>query len=260
MQNYGIIDLFQNVSVTRPPEQVVQQIRVLINKGLLKPGDMLPPERLLGEKLGISRGHVREGIKTLELYGIVKSCQGRGTMVTDLGIQTMSGVLANLLKITIDDIMAFADTRILLETHAVRLAAQNRTERDKEGLLEITERMNGIGNNTALWMELDLGLHIKIAEASHNSVLAELIKFMTPNIMGYYRKFFADRIIVTIPIHRKIVGYIISGRSDRAAVLMHRHLMNSRKVFADGLGPQAATKSREKRRRTHNGGKVPFSA
>lgn len=225
----GLIDMFQGISVTKPSEQVVMQIRRLIAKGVLKSGDMLPAERVLAERLGISRGQVREGIKTLELYGFVKSMQGKGTVVSDLGMETMSGILGDLLNITSEDVLAFLDTRALLETHAARLAALKSTPEDIDAMRAIIGRMHDIGDDKERWLELDLGFHLKIAEASHNPVLFELIKFMTPNIVSYYRKFFRDRIVVTVPIHEQIFDAVVTGNGDKAAATMNRHL-------ADGMG------------------------
>lgn len=235
-----VIDLFQGINVVRPSEQVVMQIRRLIAKGRLKPGDMLPPERSLSEKLGISRGQVREGIKTLELYGFVKSIQGRGTVVSDLGMRTMSDMLGNLLKLTSEDIQAFVDTRILLETHTARLAAANSTREDKDALLAITRDMREVGDDLDRWLETDLSLHVKIAEASHNPVLLELIKFMTPNVVGYYRKFFRDKILNTAPMHETIVQRIVDGDGEGAAALMHQHMRDGLPKF---LNEQAAVKA-----------------
>lgn len=235
------IDLFQGISITRPSEQVVIQIRRLIARGMLKPGDMLPPERSLSEKLGISRGHVREGIKTLELYGFVKSMQGKGTVVSDLGMKSMSGILGDLLNLTQDDVHAFLDTRMLLETHAAGLAAAKSTQDDLREMREIIETMRVV-DDTDRWLELDLSLHLKIAEASHNPVLIELIKFMTPNIVSYYRKFFRDRITITVPVHIRIVDSIAGGDAAEASAMMNRHLRDGMAQFHDIADEPAARK------------------
>ncbi len=231
MSTTGVLNLFEGVEITRPPEQVVAQIRKLISRGSLKPGDMLPPERQLSERLGISRGHVREGIKTLELYGIVKSIQGRGTVVTDLGMQSMSSMLGNLLNITSDDILALMDTRILIESHTAKLAALNSTDADKEKIRALVEEMHHLNGDTQLWLEVDLRLHITIAEASHNPVMAELVKFMTPNLVRYYRKFLASQLTLAVDLHQTIAEHILAGRAVKAGKLMHEHLTASRTVF-----------------------------
>lgn len=250
MDDSSLLHLFEGGDETPSPELVVAQIRRLISRGALRPGDMLPPERKLSEKLGISRGHIRKGLKKLELYGIVKSVQGSGTFVTDLGIQTMGGVMGNLLKLSADDILALNDTRMLLEAYAAKRAAEYRTETDAAMLRQIIEKMRLIVDDTEKWLEMDLSLHVKIAEASHNPVLLELIKFMTPNIMGYYRKFLSDRIVITLAIHEEIVSAIVKGDPVKAEKAMLRHLDGSRREFESILQPVgAATDSRAKSER-----------
>ena len=51
----------------------------------LKPGDLLPPERELVQMLGVSRGSVRDAIRSLELIGLLEPRQGIGTVVCGPG-------------------------------------------------------------------------------------------------------------------------------------------------------------------------------
>ncbi|HET9754344.1 MAG TPA: GntR family transcriptional regulator, partial [Myxococcales bacterium] len=75
---------FETVRKVRRYEQVAEQIRRLIGSGALKPGDLLPPERELAEKLGVGRSSVRDAVRTLEVMGILEPRQGHGTVVRDL--------------------------------------------------------------------------------------------------------------------------------------------------------------------------------
>jgi len=62
-------------------EDIVQQIRALIEDGKLKRNDHLPSERELGETFRVSRTTVREAIRTLESMKLLQSRQGNGTYV-----------------------------------------------------------------------------------------------------------------------------------------------------------------------------------
>src|ERR1700731_5409654 len=64
--------LFSRVSVGRISEIIVEQIRLLMRQGQLKPGDRLPPERDLCERFGVSRVTVREALRMLESAGLVE--------------------------------------------------------------------------------------------------------------------------------------------------------------------------------------------
>ena len=74
---------FEAVRRTKVYEQVAQQLQRMIRDGLVQPGEKLPPERELAEMLQVSRGSLRDAIRTLELMGLVEPRQGEGTVVCD---------------------------------------------------------------------------------------------------------------------------------------------------------------------------------
>jgi len=63
-------------------ELVVAQVRGLIERGEIRSGDRLPPERDLAQQLGVSRPSVRSGLKSLAAMGVVQIRQGAGTFIT----------------------------------------------------------------------------------------------------------------------------------------------------------------------------------
>src|SRR5258708_38734997 len=77
-------ELFNRVSVGRISEIIVEQSRLLMRQGQLKPGDRLPPERDLCERLGGSRAAGREALRVLESSGLVEVPVGArgGALVT----------------------------------------------------------------------------------------------------------------------------------------------------------------------------------
>src|SRR3954468_295797 len=64
-------------------ELVVDAVRGQIERGQLRPGQRLPPERELAARLGVSRPSVRAGLRTLATLGIVRTRHGSGSYVTD---------------------------------------------------------------------------------------------------------------------------------------------------------------------------------
>src|SRR5229473_6777701 len=79
----GEIPVYKVVRTSRLYEQIVQQIEESVLNGSLKPGDQLPAERELAQRLGVSRTAVREAVKALREKGLVEAYSGRGTFVTD---------------------------------------------------------------------------------------------------------------------------------------------------------------------------------
>src|SRR5688572_31136827 len=62
-------------------EEVVSQLREMIHRGELRPGDRLPPERDLAKMLGASRPTLRAGIRSLAAVGVLQSRHGAGACV-----------------------------------------------------------------------------------------------------------------------------------------------------------------------------------
>ena len=76
-----MLRLTQNAPDTDRTRQVVNHIRALLEKGILKPGDRIPPERELARTLKISRASLRTGIGYLAAMGVMQVRHGVGTFV-----------------------------------------------------------------------------------------------------------------------------------------------------------------------------------
>ena len=74
-------------------EMVVRRILDMVKSGVLKAGDALPPERDLAVSLDVSRPSVREAMRGLAVLGVVKSRQGGGAYISDLGPDALLGPL-----------------------------------------------------------------------------------------------------------------------------------------------------------------------
>jgi len=68
-----MLENFTTLKQETPVDKIILQIRTLITSGQIKSGDKLPSERKLAEKLGVGRTHVRDAIRKLEFYGILKT-------------------------------------------------------------------------------------------------------------------------------------------------------------------------------------------
>src|SRR2546421_2019068 len=64
-------------------EEVITQLREMIHRGELRPGDRLPPERDLAKLLGVSRPTLRAGIRSLAAVGALLSRPGAGAFLVD---------------------------------------------------------------------------------------------------------------------------------------------------------------------------------
>lgn len=220
-------ELFSQIQFEKPSDLIIRQIRDLISSGHLTPGDRLPSERHLAERMGVGRGHVREAIKRLEFYGILRTSPQQGTFVSSLGVRALEGLIANILDLDREDFVSLMDTRCVLEVHAAKLAAQNATEEDVKALTEAHdefERMVKFGQDG---LEEDLVFHLKIAEMSKSSVLRSLLSLITPDVIQISRSMHiceSSRTATALDEHRAILAAIESRDSDAAALCMAVHM------------------------------------
>lgn len=68
----------QRAETNNLTDRVAALLREEITRGSLNPGDVLPPEQLIAERLGVSRTVLREAVSRLKVDGLVVSKQGRG--------------------------------------------------------------------------------------------------------------------------------------------------------------------------------------
>lgn len=214
--------------IAKPVDFVINKIKHLLNTGDLNPGDRLPSERKLAETFGISRTHIRTAIKRLEFYGILKSIPQSGTFVAGLDLSDLEGLIQDALEIESYDLLSLAESRVILETNAIRLACQRRTDEDLakiEHAVNVYEAkiMQGVPA-----VEEDLAFHRQIAEASKNKVLKSMILIIAPDLMTNYRKFWnicdsPQRSIAAME-HRLLLEHIRNKDEESAAAMAAHHL------------------------------------
>lgn len=223
-----MLDNFSEIKVETPVDKIIRQIRSLITSGQLNSGDRLPPERKLAEKLGVSRTHIRDAIRKLEFYGILKTLPQSGTVVSGMGITALKGLITDVLKLEKSDFTSLVETRVILETNGAKSAAERRTPED---IVEIKKALKAYEvkikqNKTAV--EEDLMFHLKIAEASKNAVLKSLMLIITPDIVNSFIQFrvcdedeAANKVIIE---HEAILQHIINQDGEAASTAMEKHL------------------------------------
>ena len=222
-----MLNNFSQIEIESPVDKIIRQIRDLITTGQLKPGDRLPPERKLSEKLGVGRTHLRDALKKLEFYGILKTHPQSGTVVAGMGLPALEGLITDMLGLRGNDFKSLVESRVILETNIAQLAAENRTEKDlheiETALIAHRDRLKSDEHA----VEEDLLFHLKIAEASKNSVLNSLMLIITPDIMQYFKKHNVcgeGRAEVAVKQHEKILEHIKNQDPIKVGESIKEHL------------------------------------
>jgi GntR family transcriptional repressor for pyruvate dehydrogenase complex len=156
-------------------DEAINKIKEMIVSGSLRPGDRLPKEADLAERLGLSRNSLREAVKALSMIRVLDVRQGDGTYVTSLEPHLLLDLLGFVVDFHTDDaVMHFLEVRRLLEPAATALAAQRMTGDDVEKLQAVLDELGADPSIEAL-VANDLEFHRRIAAGAANPVLSSLL-------------------------------------------------------------------------------------
>jgi GntR family transcriptional regulator, transcriptional repressor for pyruvate dehydrogenase complex len=207
---------------------VSESIVALISEGHIKPGERLPTEQELMDRLQVGRSSVREAIRGLALVGVVESRPRRGTIVVSplpnsLGMDLKSAIttwaLSDLFQV-----------RAVLEEHAAETAARMATPDDIADIKRAAQAAELKIKAGASYFRENMEFHLSIARASHNMVLVHCLTSIIGTLRDMReRKAKVDRRIPVLDMqeHREIVVAIEARRSRQARVLMRDHIGRS---------------------------------
>ena len=157
-------------------ENIAQHLQSLLLNGTFRPGDYLPSQRELANRYGTSVAAVREATSILSAAGVLDARPGRGTLVLQATEQLPS---INLWLGTVHDqaeAMSFLETRQVLEHYTLGQAARHATAEQTGAMRQILFEMSQARHDPEAFIQADLKLHFKIAEAAGNPVVVRLLR------------------------------------------------------------------------------------
>lgn len=214
------------VTKKRAYEDIVKQIRKLIEKGKFKREDQLTTERELSETFKVSRATVREAIFALESMKLVDRRQGNGTYVVASSEEALVLPLAAALFHEKDDLIDIFFLRKIIEPEIAQLASENAT---LEEIAELEEIIGEQQREAALGLSpirKDAEFHNLLARMARNRVLERLVLALADLLTQTRERYMQtdDRIQRSLLGHQQILA-AIKGRDGTAArKAMRRHL------------------------------------
>jgi DNA-binding FadR family transcriptional regulator len=225
-------------SPSRLHQQLMQQLLDAIAHGRHPAGERLPPEMELARQLGVSRGVVRELLRSLEDRGVVSIRHGRGAWVRPTSEWNVldAEVLAALMPTpaSIGVLTHYLECRRILETEAAALAAQRASGKDLSDMADALARMSDLAvtsqtdaEDNRHFHEADIAFHGAMFRASGNQVLPRVVEPIQRAMMTL-RPHLAlhpeHRLRKTLPEHKAILAAIADHDPDRAREAMSAHL------------------------------------
>jgi len=202
----------------------------MIDRGEIKPGDKLPPEPELCERLGASRTAIREGIKRLAGINVVAIVPGRGTYVhadPDIMVDSAS------LNITLDRevVKNIYEVRTILDGGIAKHAAIRAAEKDLEAIDTALDKMRRSIDSAD--PDLDLSLrgdeefHLALCEAAHNKLLQKIAwPIMNHGMLRSWKHTKPSHRIISSALqgHERIASAIRRKDAQAAVAEMELHL------------------------------------
>lgn len=208
-------------------DKVIAAIQRDIAKGKYKTGDKIPAEPELMAQYDVGRSTIREAVKTLAMSGILRVKQGDGTYVNER--PRRETLHERLRRADADEINS---VRTLLEVEIVRLAARHKTPADIESISQWLDKRRKAIEQEQLkeCTDADIGFHLALANASGNSVLADLYKNFTVVIRDFFDKRDSGTVhhfAASHELHEALFNAVKNGKADKAAATLQQILANN---------------------------------
>ncbi|HVN25003.1 MAG TPA: FadR/GntR family transcriptional regulator [Syntrophorhabdales bacterium] len=224
---------FKQVKRGRVSDSVLEQIKQSIIKGDYRSGDKLPPEKELMEVFNVSRGSLREALRSLEESGfvVVRPGAAGGAYVAGAGVRSLANRLHDIIlmeRVSFEEILQF---RSLTEPGIARLAAENRTEED----VALLEEMNRVREKAItagkIPIIVTIDFHQALAKASKNKMISLLIDAVALLFNNEFRKMslsIEDHRAI-LEAHKRLTRHIKNREPEKAAKVMYEHTLDVNK-------------------------------
>jgi GntR family transcriptional repressor for pyruvate dehydrogenase complex len=228
---------------------IVEQLTSLIARQVLKPGQRIPSEKQFCQQFGVGRTSVREALRSLTTMGILESHAGDGTFVSAKLDRYLERAFQWGLLLDRKGVEDLVETRILLESQTAYLAAHRATADDLADIEQAIEGMEETVSDPKRYLEHDLRFHLRIAQATQNSILGNLLG----TIRGYLQSWVeqallasppespTSRATLSITQHKKILHALKKRRAQEACRAMKEHILSSSTGLQNHLAAQART-------------------
>jgi GntR family transcriptional repressor for pyruvate dehydrogenase complex len=207
-------------------EGIVGQIQALIAEGRLRPGDQLPPERVLAETFQVSRTSVREALRALELRGLVEGKQGGGTYVRAVSADDLARSMTSALLAGKREIAELFELREMIEPAIARKAAERARPEHLAELERILDQQRQKVERGEPYPDEDAAFHYTVAVAASNAALLRLVNVVMDLLRESRSTYLqsGERPRRSLEGHRMLLEAFRAHDPDRAEQIMGEHI------------------------------------
>ena len=218
--------LIEPIRKTRIHEEIADRIRQLILDGTYPPERPLPSERVLAGRLGVSRGSVRDALRTLEVLGLLEPRHGQGTFPRELSVDRLVTPLASVLTNRRDLEGELMDVRRMFEPAVARVAAARINDVDLAGLRGILDAQRRKVRSKQSALVEDTAFHAALARATHNTVVVRIMETLNDLLTESRTRALkqTSRPERSLKGHEAVVDALTRHDGEGAASAMHAHI------------------------------------
>lgn len=188
----------------------------------LSVGDKLPSERVLGERLGVSRNTVREAVKRWEALGIVQRRKGSGTFISSV-VKPGDNFVSLCVKNDVEHMLHSLELRRIIETEACAFAAVRASKQDLQDIERCIIEIERCYDDKEVGGQQDWAFHCAIYHSTHNPMFEALVS-------GLYDAFHAfldapaeqQATLSSVKLHRQLYEAIRTRKPVLARNLCHK--------------------------------------
>jgi GntR family transcriptional repressor for pyruvate dehydrogenase complex len=147
------------------------RIRQMIFTGQIKPGEMLPPRKVLAAQFAVGIATVHEAVKSLAAVGLLESRPGKGTWVSSNALVSVINPSMILNRFGAIDAMSIYEARLVLEVAIAGLAAEKATSEEVGQMQQALDDAQNVIDDDDAFVQADWKFHLLVAQATHNVLL-----------------------------------------------------------------------------------------
>ena len=228
--------MFEAIEKSSVPVQIVDYYLDAISRGEFKDNDKLPPERALCEMLGVGRSTLREGLRILEMMGVINK-RSDGTYIRIQNENLVKEAIAIDFAAGTTNYMELIELRNLLEMESASLAAQNADADELRELQGCCRDMAEHLGDVSEYARYGTEFHIAIARASGNDIMYQIFETIRYVMFDYQKNNMRteEEVMRSYREHLELLEAIEQRNGPLCREIMARHLEYTQNLYEEKL-------------------------
>ncbi len=218
----------QPVKKVNVSNEVFKQLKQMLLRGDVKPGEKFLSENELADAFGVSRMTARQAVQKLVVLGLLETRLGEGSFVKEVQPGMLMNQIIPAIYLSENSLLEVFEFRTVVEGKVAEIAANKATAEDIEELEEIWGEIQSCKEDEQQFARMDMAFHVKLAKISKNSILS-----VTYGIINDAMKMAMEQIVSIsgtkdgIHYHGLILEAIKEANGEKARKIMTEHVETS---------------------------------